>query len=358
MTSGAEAPAESLKLRLTLRVSCCFTRNGPPPRRKAHHVEALPDLATLSDDELQAADRRARPKEEQEVSYRRRILHGQIDILRAELARGCSAAGGKSILEQVDVDRLADILAGKARPSPPSDRVMPRLLPGVRLPEPGGRQLLRQVRHAARQGGAGAETTMTFTPEEGDEDGTLRSRSSAPRARRSSSAPAAAARARLRADRRAHDDRPLARLRRLPRRRHGLAQARGARAAGRRASRSRTRAASTARSSTAGGSSRAELEDGDELQIGKYRLTFLRNERLPRPQPAERQPRCSRSARSAGACRTSSRTSRSRRSATSRTRACSRRGARRAATGSSARRTSSGSRRSCACSATSSCRCA
>ena len=51
---------------------------------------------------------------------------------------------------------------------------------------------------------------------------------------------------------------------------------------------------------------------------------------------------CSRSARSAAASRTSSPTSRSRRSATSRTRACSRRGGRRAATGSSARRTSSG----------------
>ena len=46
--------------------------------------------------------------------------------------------------------------------------------------------------------------------------------------------------------------------------------------------------------------------------------------------------------RSAAACRPSSRTSRSRRSATSRTRACSRRGGRRAATGSSARTTSSG----------------
>ena len=48
---------------------------------------------------------------------------------------------------------------------------------------------------------------------------------------------------------------------------------------------SRTRAASTAPSSTASGSSSAELADGDELQIGKYRLTFLGDERRPPAAP-------------------------------------------------------------------------
>ena len=48
-------------------------------------MEPLPDLASLSDDELKnLIDELTR--EEQEVSYRRRILHGKIDILRAELA--------------------------------------------------------------------------------------------------------------------------------------------------------------------------------------------------------------------------------------------------------------------------------
>jgi hypothetical protein len=76
-------------------------------------VEALPDLATLSDedlkrliDELQA--------EEREVSYRRRLLHGKIDILRAELVARLQTSGGRSVLEQLDVDRLTEILAGKA----------------------------------------------------------------------------------------------------------------------------------------------------------------------------------------------------------------------------------------------------
>ena len=47
-------------------------------------MEALPDLATLSDTELRDLIRTLL-KEEQEVSYRRRLLHGKIDILRAEL---------------------------------------------------------------------------------------------------------------------------------------------------------------------------------------------------------------------------------------------------------------------------------
>jgi hypothetical protein len=79
-------------------------------------VEAFPDLASLSDDDLkQLIDELT--KEEQEVSYRRRILHGKIDLLRAELQARLRETGGKSVLEQVDVDRLAAILTGKAAPS-------------------------------------------------------------------------------------------------------------------------------------------------------------------------------------------------------------------------------------------------
>ena len=81
-------------------------------------MEAFPDLASLSDDDLkQLIDDLT--KEEHEVSYRRRILHGKIDLLRAELQARLRQTGGKSVLEQVDVDRLAAILAGKA--APPSE---------------------------------------------------------------------------------------------------------------------------------------------------------------------------------------------------------------------------------------------
>ena len=78
-------------------------------------MEPLPDLARLTDAELKGLiDELTR--EEQEVSYRRRILHGKIDILRAELVVRLQKSGGRSVLEHVDVDALTDILTGKATP--------------------------------------------------------------------------------------------------------------------------------------------------------------------------------------------------------------------------------------------------
>jgi RNA polymerase-interacting CarD/CdnL/TRCF family regulator len=78
-------------------------------------VEALPDLGTLSDTDLKKLiDDLTR--REQEVSYERRILHGKIDILRAELVARLQKTEGRSVLEHIDVDALTEILAGKAAP--------------------------------------------------------------------------------------------------------------------------------------------------------------------------------------------------------------------------------------------------
>jgi hypothetical protein len=81
-------------------------------------VEPLPDLATLTDTDLKGLIDEY-TKEEQEVSYRRRILHGKIDILRAELVARLQKTQGRSVLDQVDVASLTEILTGKA--SPPSE---------------------------------------------------------------------------------------------------------------------------------------------------------------------------------------------------------------------------------------------
>jgi hypothetical protein len=80
-------------------------------------VEALPDLGSLSDEELRDLIRQL-VEEEREVSYRRRLLHGKIDILRAELvARLQKQVGeGESPLREVDVERLTEILTAKAAP--------------------------------------------------------------------------------------------------------------------------------------------------------------------------------------------------------------------------------------------------
>jgi hypothetical protein len=78
-------------------------------------MEPLPDLATLSDQDLKKLIDDL-TQEEQEVSYRRRLLHGKIDILRAELVARLQETQGRSVLDAVDVDSLTEILTGKATP--------------------------------------------------------------------------------------------------------------------------------------------------------------------------------------------------------------------------------------------------
>jgi hypothetical protein len=82
-------------------------------------MEALPELETLSDQELRDLIHRLM-EDERRVSYERRILHGKIDILRAELQSRLKkdVGEGRSPLHEVDVDKLAEILAAKAAPPP------------------------------------------------------------------------------------------------------------------------------------------------------------------------------------------------------------------------------------------------
>lgn len=79
-------------------------------------MDFLPDLGSLSDEGLkQLIDDLT--VEEHQVSYRRRVLHGQIDILRAELVARLQRDRGRGVLDDLDVDRLSEILAGKAAPT-------------------------------------------------------------------------------------------------------------------------------------------------------------------------------------------------------------------------------------------------
>lgn len=52
-------------------------------------------------------------KEEQEYSYRRRLLHAKIDILRAELTARLKEKReqGKSLISAKDIEKLSEILA-------------------------------------------------------------------------------------------------------------------------------------------------------------------------------------------------------------------------------------------------------
>ena len=80
-------------------------------------MDTFPDLGALSDAELKEMIQQL-TDEEQEVSYQRRILHGKIDILRAELVNRLRKKHeeGESAITGADVQQLTDILSGKAIP--------------------------------------------------------------------------------------------------------------------------------------------------------------------------------------------------------------------------------------------------
>ena len=76
--------------------------------------DTFPDLGSLEDKELKALIEKL-TEEEQEVSYRRRVLHGKIDILRAELVNRLreNRPEGETLIKGDDVERLSEILAGR-----------------------------------------------------------------------------------------------------------------------------------------------------------------------------------------------------------------------------------------------------
>lgn len=78
--------------------------------------QRLIDLETKTNDELRALLDELYA-EEQRVSYRRRVLHGKIDILRAELVRRLKGEheAGADVINGSDVERLIDILANDLR---------------------------------------------------------------------------------------------------------------------------------------------------------------------------------------------------------------------------------------------------
>ena len=82
--------------------------------------ETFPDLGSLSDAELKELIENL-TAEENEISYKRRVLHGKIDILRAELVSRLRSKRerGDALISGDDVEQLTEILAGKARGTGP-----------------------------------------------------------------------------------------------------------------------------------------------------------------------------------------------------------------------------------------------
>jgi hypothetical protein len=92
-------------------------------------MDDIVDLVSRSDDDLRELIAQFEA-EELEISRRRRILHGKLDILRAELVMRLQRkhADGESVISADDVQGLSRILAGEmpkaevdAEASPQSD---------------------------------------------------------------------------------------------------------------------------------------------------------------------------------------------------------------------------------------------
>ena len=77
-------------------------------------MDDIVDLVSRSDDELRALITQLEA-EERDISRRRRILQGKLDILRAELVMRLQRAHseGEAVIDAADVDALSRILAGR-----------------------------------------------------------------------------------------------------------------------------------------------------------------------------------------------------------------------------------------------------
>ena len=247
-------------------------------------MDTFPDLGSLSDQELKDLIQQL-TDEEQEVSYRRRILHGKIDILRAELVNRLRKKheGGEEVISGADVQRLTDILAGRAdrRRRASSSRApseWPVTAQSAASSSPRARTTARSAAPswARTSPRATTSTTATYIIDEatgelrpvdvGDvaaESGALVIRSGGGRVGQSFP---------LEGERMTIGRSPGRRD--LPRRRHRLARPRRARAPLRRL----VPDDSGSLNGTYVNRRRIDshrLEDGDELQVGKYKLTYL-----------------------------------------------------------------------------------
>ena len=218
--------------------------------------ETFPDLGSLTDVELKDVIRQL-TEEETEISYKRRILHGKIDILRAELVNRLR----KQARRRRHRDHRRGRPAAHRHPRPAasprrgvSDRPCARLQPMARRPTAPRRRRRRRAmalhctecgflnseganycqRCGALLGGAGEGAAAS--PAHGDLPDRRDRRARAGRDRRGHRArPGARDPRRRRARgrelpgrRRADEHRPPPRLRGVPRRRHRLARPRAA----------------------------------------------------------------------------------------------------------------------------------
>jgi hypothetical protein len=84
-------------------------------------LETFPDLGAMTDQELRGLIDELTERERR-ISYERRLLHGKIDILRAELVNRLrsKAEQGEAVISGADIEQLSAILADRATGKGPS----------------------------------------------------------------------------------------------------------------------------------------------------------------------------------------------------------------------------------------------
>lgn len=128
-TAGTEAISDADVARLTEMMTSgsgwdsaeLATGEEPANRSKKgdSKMDSFPDLGSLNDVELKEVIRTL-TEDEREISYKRRILHGKIDILRAELVNRMRTQReeGEATITGEDIEQLTEILSGKAGKAP------------------------------------------------------------------------------------------------------------------------------------------------------------------------------------------------------------------------------------------------
>jgi hypothetical protein len=107
-TSGTAAPTATIRKAHRMPKADALGPLRPPAPRGPLTDATAPDLAALGLAALRALRRDAQ-QEEADLSYLRRMLHGRIDILRAELTRRGSPDA--PVQDAPVLDRLSEILA-------------------------------------------------------------------------------------------------------------------------------------------------------------------------------------------------------------------------------------------------------
>ena len=269
--------ANTLNLKLTLSVPAASIQTRTEPQPKGPRGLVPRSRHTLRPG-AEGPDPRPRHRRRTRSRTAAASCTGTSTSSARSSSRACARAStrGRARSARRTSSRLTEILAAKGVAACRSGTsIEPRLLPGVRVPEPGLRELLRALRHPARQGRGAVRRRRRRTPSRSVRRGGRRA------AELGVEGPALVVRSG--GGRAGEHFLPAGRARRSAARRTATSSSTTSPShAATPCSSTRTARFSIEDQGSLNGTfvnrariDTAALEDGDEVQIGKYRLTFF-----------------------------------------------------------------------------------